>query len=76
MIIPNDDGKIIHANSSASTLYGTKPHELLGQSLTRFLPDEMLLSLRSQPFMVIFPTVQMIVADAEHSLSLSPSIII
>lgn len=40
MVILNDDGQIIEANSAMGTVFGVEPGELLGRSITDFLPDE------------------------------------
>lgn len=36
----NDDGRIVDANEAASAILGVEDTELLGRSLTEFLPDE------------------------------------
>lgn len=48
--IINDGGRIIDANEAASTLFGTETRELLGRSLTEFLPDEFAFEAEWQDF--------------------------
>ncbi|WP_435097688.1 PAS domain-containing protein [Halorubrum sp. N11] len=40
MVITDDDGRIIDANSTAAEIYGVDREALLGQSVPEFLPDE------------------------------------
>jgi PAS domain S-box-containing protein len=40
MVIANDDGVIVDANESASTLFGLPSDDLLGQSIEEFAPDD------------------------------------
>jgi len=48
MVILNDDGRIIEANSAMGTVFGVERGELLGRSITDFLPDESEIDIRWQ----------------------------
>ena len=39
MVVLNDDARIVAANSEAARMYGMDRQELLGQPISRFLPD-------------------------------------